>query len=199
MPAAILRCPVTAMVDAEPLGRLSTPLEGTGHHPWEPLAPIAAPLCLHQALVKPAWVDYNGHMSESCYLLVFGDNSDAFFRYIGIDEAYRDSGGQSLYTVETHLHNLREVSEGEPLKLTLQLLDVDEKRLHIFHAMYHGVSGDLLATGEQMLVHVDMQAGRSVDMPADIFQRVTAIRAAHAHLPTPRQVGHTIGIRRKLL
>ena len=199
MLAATLRCPLTAMVDAKSPGRLSTPLEGTGHYPWDPLAPIASPLSLHQTLVKPAWVDYNGHMSESCYLLVFGDNSDAFFRYIGIDEAYRDSGGQSLYTVETHLHNLQEVSEGEPLRLTLQLLDADEKRLHIFHAMYHGVRGDLLATGEQMLVHVDMQAGRSVNMPVDLLQRVTAIRAAHAHLPMPQQVGHAIGIRHKVL
>jgi carnitine 3-dehydrogenase len=198
MVVATLRCPVTVMVDAKLSSRLSTPLEGTGHRPWEPLAPIAAPLCLHQTRVKPVWVDYNGHMSESCYLLVFGDNSDAFFRYIGIDEEYRDSGGQSLYSVETHLHNLLEVSENEPLKLTLQLLDADEKRLHIFHAMHHGVSGDLLATGEQMLVHVDMRAGRSVDMPTDLFQRVTAIRAAHAHLPMPQQVGHTIGIRHKV-
>jgi len=196
MLAATLHCLVNAMVDTRQPDRLGTPLEGTGHVPWDPLAPIAAPLCLHQTLVKSAWVDYNGHMSESCYLLVFGDNSDAFFRFIGIDEEYRDSGGQSLYTVETHLHNLREVSDGEPLRLTLQLLDADEKRLHIFHAMYHGESGDLLATGEQMLVHVNMQAGRTVDMPADLFQRVMAIRAAHARLPVPRQVGHAIGIRR---
>jgi acyl-CoA thioester hydrolase len=197
MRAATLHCRAIAMVDAKLGDRLGTPLEGMGHHPWDPLASIASPLCLHQTLVKSAWVDYNGHMSESCYLLVFGDNSDAFFRYIGIDEEYRDAGGRSLYTVETHLHNLQEVSEGEPLRLTLQLLDADEKRLHIFHTMYHGVSGDLLATGEQMLVHVNMQAGRSVDMPSDLLQRVMAIRAAHARLPVPQQVGHTIGIRRK--
>ena len=176
--------------------RLSTPLEGTGRRPWDPQAFIAAPLCLHRPTVLPQWVDYNGHMSESCYLLVFGDNSDAFFRFIGIDEAYRDAG-HSLYTVETHLHNLREASVGEPLRLTLQLLDADEKRLHIFHAMYHANSGDLLATAEQMLVHVAMREGRSVAMPDYLYQRVSAIRAAHAVLSRPPQAGHTIGIRRK--
>ena len=175
---------------------LTTPLEGTGHHTWDPDAAIAAPLCLLTTTVAPQWVDYNGHMSESCYLLVFGDNSDAFFRFIGIDEAYR-AAGHSLYTVQTQLHNLREVSEGEPIRLTLQLLDADEKRLHIFHAMLHGTSGELLATGEQMLVHVDMRAGRSVPMPAEMQAKVRAIRAAHAGLPTPAQVGQPIGIRRK--
>lgn len=177
-------------------GRLTTPLEGTGHQPWNPDAPIAAPLCLLTTTVAPQWVDYNGHMSESCYLLVFGDNSDAFFRFIGIDESYR-AAGHSLYTVQTQIHNLREVSEGEPIRLTLQLLDADEKRLHIFHAMFHGESGELLATGEQMLVHVDMAQGRSAAMPADLGQRVQAILAAHAGLPKPAQAGQPIGIRRK--
>ena len=157
---------------------------------------IAAPLCLLKTTVAPQWVDYNGHMSESCYLLVFGDNSDAFFRFIGIDEAYR-AAGHSLYTVQTHLHNLREVAQGEPIRLTLQLLDADEKRVHLFHAMFHGISGELLATGEQMLVHVDMTEGRAVAMPHDLQQRVLAIRAAHAGLPKPAQAGQPIGIRRK--
>jgi len=176
---------------------LGTPLEGTPAPPWDPAAPIAAPLCLYRPTVLPAWVDYNGHMSESCYLLVFGDNSDAFFRLVGIDEAYRDQGGHSLYTVQTHIHNIREVAEGEPLRLSLQLLDFDDKRVHIFHAMHHGASGDLLATGEQMLVHVDIAQGRATPMPADLQARLHAIAHAHASLPTPPQVGKPMGIRRK--
>ncbi len=179
-----------------PVHALTTPLEGSGHHAWDPQAPIAAPLCLLQATVSPAWVDYNGHMSESCYLLVFGDNSDAFFRFIGIDEAYR-AAGHSLYTVQTHLHNLRECSQGDPIRLTLQLLDCDDKRLHIFHAMFNGTSGELLATGEQMLVHVAMREGRSVALPPELRAKVLAIRKAHAALPQPAQAGQPIGIRRK--
>lgn len=177
--------------------RLHTPLEGTGHQPWDPLRPIDAPLALHQTEVREEWVDYNQHMSESCYLLVFGDNSDAFFRFVGVDEDYRDRGGHSFYTVETHLHNLREAALGVPLRLELQLLDLDPKRMHIFHAMRHGESGDLLATGEQMLVHVDMKQGRAAPMPHDLFERLQAIQAAHAALPRPTQAGSSIGIRRR--
>ena len=176
--------------------RLTTPLEGTGHRPWDPNARIDAPLCLLKTTVAPQWVDYNGHMSESCYLLVFGDNSDAFFRFIGIDENYR-AAGHSLYTVQTHLHNLHEVAQGEAIRLTLQLLGADEKRVHLFHAMFHGISGELMATGEQMLVHVDMTEGRAVPMPQDLQQRVLAILAAHSGLPKPAQAGQPIGIRRK--
>ncbi len=177
------------------MSRVRTPLEGTPSPPWNPHAPIAAPLSLYRPTVLPEWVDYNGHMSESCYLLVFGDDSDAFFRFVGVDEQYR-STGFSLYTLQTHLHHVREVAEGEPLRLDLQLLDLDAKRVHLVHSMFHAGTGTLLATAEQMLAHVDMQAGRTAPMPDFLQQRLQAIRAAHASLPRPPQVGQPIGIRR---
>jgi carnitine 3-dehydrogenase len=103
----------------------------------------------------------------------------------------------SLYTVETHIHNIKEASEGDPLKLTLQVLDVDAKRVHIFHSMFHAATGELLATGEQMLLHVDMNAGRAAPMPDWLHAHVQAIHTAHTTLPRPSQAGAAIGIRRK--
>ena len=163
---------------------------------WQPDETVEAPLRLYDTTVQPEWLDYNGHMSESCYLLAFGDASDALFRYIGIDEAYR-AGGSSFYTVETHLNNYREVGGGEPLSFTTQVLDLDEKRLHFFHAMYHGRDGDLLATTEQMLLHVDMTGPRTAPIAPEVFEALTAIRAAHADLPHPEQAGRRIGIKRR--
>lgn len=180
---------------ATPGHGLRTPLEGIAAQPIDPNAPIAAPLHLIQPTVPRDWVDYNGHMSESCYLLAFGDQSDAFFRLLGIDEAYR-AGGYSLFTVQTMIFNLAEAHLGDRLDLSLQLLDADEKRLHIFHAMYNADTGILLATGEQMLVHVDMTAGRSAPMPDMLQARVDAVRKAHAHLPMPTQAGRNIAIKR---
>ena len=178
------------------MDRVVTPYEGSGHRPWDDDAVIPAPLRLHDTPVSPRWVDYNGHMSESCYLLVFGDNADAFFRYLGIDEQYRESG-RSLYTVETHIHNRREAAESEPLALSLRVLDHDAKRVHVFHEMHHGESGVLLATAEQMLVHVDTRQGRSAEMPQHIQDRLAAIRRAHAVLEVPRVVGRPMAIRPK--
>ncbi len=174
---------------------LRTPLEGVAAAAWDPATLVPAPLRLISPAVPPEWVDYNGHMSESCYLLVFGDQSDAFFRYIGIDEAYR-AAGHSLFTVQTMIFNLAEAHLGDRLDLSLQLLDADDKRLHIFHAMHNADTGELLATGEQMLVHVDMAAGKSAPMPPDLRARVQAVLAAHAALPVPSQAGRNIAIKR---
>ncbi|MHA6799444.1 thioesterase family protein [Bounagaea algeriensis] len=182
------------MGNTEEHDRIVTPYEGTGHRCWSREGEVPAPLHLHETPVSPRWVDYNGHMSESCFLLVFGDNADAFFRYVGIGEQYRHDGG-SLYTVQTHLHNLREAAEGQPLALSLQVLDCDAKRLHVFHEMRDGTTGALLATAEQLLLHVDTSTGRTTPMPADLRERVETVRAAHAGLAVPEQVGRPLGIR----
>ena len=159
--------------------------------PWTPGAEIAAPLDLYAAVVEPDWVDYNGHMSEWAFLTVFGWASDALFRYLGIDEAYRN-GGHSYYTVETHLNHRREASLGEPVRVTTQVLGSDAKRLHIFHTMYR--DAEMLCTGEQMLVHVDTAAGRSVPLSGGPAAAVAAVTAAHASMPVPSQAGSRMAI-----
>ena len=154
---------------------------------------IPAPFRLSEVTVSAAWTDYNHHLTESAYLLIMGESSDAFFRFFGVDDAYR-AAGHSLYTVETHLRNLREAREGERLSLTIQLLGTDAKRLHILHEMYLAAGG-LIATAEQMLLHVDTRAGLAAPFPAPIAGRLREIRAAHAAaLPVPEYVGRSIRI-----
>ena len=158
-------------------------------------SPTAAPLCLYGTTVPADWLDYNGHVSEWCYLLLVGEAADAFFRFVGIDEAYR-AGGHSLYTAETHLHHLRESSAGDRLAVPLQLLGAGPRSLHLFHTVRDQVTGEDVATAEQLLVHVDMAAGRAAPMPPGLLSRVAEITAAHAALPRPAAAGHVMGIRR---
>lgn len=156
--------------------------------PWRSGDVPAAPLRLYRTPVEPEWVDYNGHMTESAYLTAAGWASDKLFRYIGDDEAYR-AAGNSFYTVETHITYVREVAVHEPIEFTTQVLGVDAKRLHLVHCMFHGDDGGLLCTAEQMLVHVDMVAGRSAPILPHVAAALQAIVTAHAGLPVPPQVG----------
>ena len=163
---------------------------------WTPGAEIETPLKLYERAVDPNWIDYNGHMTEASYLTAFGDASDALFRYVGIDEAYR-AAGHSFYTVETHINYYQEVSSGEPLQITTQLLGLDEKRLHLFHTMTHGLTHNLLATTEQMLVHVDMKAASASPIGPDVYTALNAIMAVHQAMPIPKQVGWQITLKKK--
>ncbi|MCF3945159.1 carnitine 3-dehydrogenase [Acidiphilium iwatense] len=151
------------------------------------------PLQLHTGRVLPEWVDYNNHMTESRYLQIFGDSSDALFHSIGIDGDYHASGF-SYYTVETHIVHRREIAGLEPFYTTTQILDADPKRLHVFHRLHHGRSHDLLASAEQMLLHVDTRQSRACPARADIHERVIALRDAHVHLERPEQAGRHVGV-----
>jgi acyl-CoA thioester hydrolase len=160
-------------------------------------------LQLYSTSVRAEWVDYNDHLSEWAYLLIFGDNADAFFRYIGIDDDYR-AAGHSLYTAETHLRHLREVKLGESLALTLQVLGLDRKRLHLLHEMHavaRGAPGGrppglaprgCVATGEQMLLHVDTGTGRVAPFGAGLAERLRALAVSHSVLSVPDYVGRPI-------
>lgn len=152
---------------------------------------IDAPLRLHTTRVKASWVDYNDHLSEWAYLLIFGDNADAFFRFIGIDEAYR-AAEQSLYTAETHLRHLREVKLGQLVTLTLQVLGCDDKRLHVLHEMF--AESHPVATAEQILLHVSTHEGRVVPFGAELAGRLSEIAAAHDKLLVPDYVGRPIRV-----
>ena len=155
---------------------------------------LSKPLALHQDVVQPQWVDYNNHMTEGSYLLVMGDASDALFRFIGIDQGYRDSG-MSFYTVETHMLNKAEISAGEGFRITTQVLNLDEKRLHIFHRMERTEDGVLVASGEQMLLHVNSQESRACPIREDVKGNLDRIFAEHRDLAAPDDAGRSIGIR----
>jgi len=174
---------------------------------------LRAPLRLHTGTVAPEWVDYNEHMTESRYLQAFGDASDALFRYIGVDREYH-AAGCSYYTAETHINFLREVSVDARFVVTTQLLGGDAKRIHLFHRMHAahdggggGVGdgadagdgdggGELLATTEQLLLHVDTAAGKVCPAHADVFARLKRLIDAHAALPAPAQAGRAIKTKR---
>ncbi|WP_085902662.1 carnitine 3-dehydrogenase [Kiloniella majae] len=159
----------------------------SGSTEWTDGDDLSQPLDLHGDKVHPEWVDYNNHMTESRYLQVFGDASDALFRYVGVNAEYH-ANGNSYYTVETHINNILEVAVHEPLRVTTQLLGLDDKRLHFYHRMYNSKDNSLLATAEQMVLHVDMKAGKACPAKPEILNVLGKILNAHKKLPAPERL-----------
>jgi carnitine 3-dehydrogenase / betainyl-CoA thioesterase len=144
---------------------------------------------LHRMRVPAEWIDYNGHVHESRYLQVFGDATDGLLARIGVDAAYLEAG-HSYFTVETHLFHLDEASAGDRLEVATQILGADDKRLHLFHEMRR--DGTVVATAEQMLLHVGTAAGRATPADGPVRQRVAELAALHAALPRPERAGRAI-------
>jgi acyl-CoA thioester hydrolase len=155
---------------------------------------MQAPYLCTERRVEPAWIDYNGHMNMAYYNLVFDQALDVVFDELGIGAAYVRDGGGSCFTVEIHVTYIQELKLGDPMRLTFQLLDWDEKRLHFFGAMYHAQEGYLAATSEQLSLHVDMRTRKAGPLPLPAQQRIAEMMQAHCHLETPPQVGHVMQI-----
>jgi acyl-CoA thioesterase FadM len=63
----------------------------------------------------------------------------------------------------------------------------------VFHAVYRTDDDALLATAEQMLLHVDAARGRAAPAAPAVLARVAEIAAAHAALPRPDRAGRAVG------
>ena len=152
----------------------------------------ARPLRLYRATVRPDWTDYNGHMNESRYLEVFSEATDAAMRFVGCDDTYL-AGGGSYFTAETHICHLGEARVQEPLYVESQTLAADGKKWRLFHRLYNARSEELLATGEHLLLHVDLETRRVAPAREPVAARLAALAAAQAALPLPEQAGNAIG------
>jgi carnitine 3-dehydrogenase len=148
-------------------------------------------LALHEVLVEPSWIDYNGHMTEHRYLEVMADTTDAFLRAIGVLGPYIDTG-RSYYTVETHIRHLGEARGGDRISVATRLLGHDTKRLHLFHELHRAEDDALIATGEHMLLHVDRGAGKTTPAAPEILAALQEIAAAQRDLPWPEGAGNQV-------
>jgi acyl-CoA thioester hydrolase len=160
----------------------------------DPVDSLNTPPVSYRDRVRAEWVDYNGHMSEAYYVLVFGHATDAFYDLIGMDDDYRRATSRSVYTLESHISYLMEIGEGEELVVRTQVLGADHKRIHLFHAMHHGEPGDLLATSELMLLHVDTTTPGAVAFAPEVRKRLDKIAQAHTDLPRPGRAGRSISL-----
>ena len=156
-----------------------------------------APVTCPRQQVEKEWIDYNGHLNMAFYHVLFDRAVDHLYDLLGVGAEYVAAGGGSCFTLEVHVAYLSELVAGDPVSVTLQLLDHDEKRLHYYEEMFHAETGELVATSEQLALHVDMNERRSAPFPEDISSRIETLMDSHSALPTPERVGHTIGIRRK--
>jgi acyl-CoA thioester hydrolase len=147
--------------------------------------------------VEPAWIDYNGHLNMAYYHVIFDRAVDEIFLALGLGPDYRRERGGSTFTAEIHTVYKREIGLEDPLRVTLQLVGHDDKRLHGYQEIRHADEGWVSATCEFLTLHMDMTSRRVAPFPADIRDRVERMAASHAGLPRPPDLGRTIGLRRR--
>jgi acyl-CoA thioester hydrolase len=151
-----------------------------------------------QGVVAHEWVDYNGHLNDAYYLVIFSYATDGLMAHIGLDAAGRAATGHTMYTLEVHLNYVQEVHEGVAVEVRTQILGLDAKRVHLFHTLHRQDDGTLLATNEQMLANIDASNATTGPKTAPFVPAVAAqllpLAQAHAVLPRPANAGRSIAL-----
>ncbi|MEM5435709.1 thioesterase family protein [Paraburkholderia diazotrophica] len=156
--------------------------------------PRHAELPAYHDVVRAEWVDYNGHLRDAFYMLIFSFATDALIDQIGLDDTVRKARGRSIYTLEAHINYLREIKEGAQVRVEMRVLAHDAKRMHLYLEMFADESDEPVAAGEQMLLHVDTSGPRSAVFDSDVETRVHALVDAQAALPAAQYAGRVIGL-----
>jgi acyl-CoA thioester hydrolase len=154
-----------------------------------------APFERFEGEVLPAWIDYNGHMNLAYYTVLFDGATDLLFDELGLGLDYRQTRKLGTFVAETHNLFERELLVGARVRVTTQILGLDDKRLHLGHEMYAlDSSARRCAMQELMFLHVDLAQRRVSPFPDDLHRRIAAAAEAHARLPRPDWLGRRVAL-----
>jgi acyl-CoA thioester hydrolase len=144
-------------------------------------AAASGPVALYRTGIEAGWIDYNGHLRDAYYGLIVSLAADALMDRIGIDESYRQRSHNTLYTLEMHVHFLREVKQDATVEVTVRILGSDSKRIHAAFDMRCAGDPEVVATAETMLLHVHQaRTPAAAPFPPEVLQQLAAFARSGA-------------------
>jgi acyl-CoA thioester hydrolase len=131
----------------------------------------------YRATILPDWIDYNGHVRDAYYTVALSYAIDEVMDHLGLDAAYRERTKCTLYTLELHMHFLREVKSTDELTVSTSVLDFDRKRIHAGCEFNCARMSEPAALAEVMLLHVHQgEKVASASLPPEVLSRLEALK-----------------------
>ena len=153
---------------------------------------------LYRTAMQPEWIDYNGHLRDAFYGLIVSYAVDELMDRLGIDAAYRARTANTLYTVEMHVHFMREVKKDDFVLVKVRLLASDQKRIHAAFDVIREGDGEVAASIEQMLLHVHQgETVKTVPFSPETTGALSALAAATGSAPEVGPGSRRMELRRK--
>ena len=111
---------------------------------------------LTSKIIIKDWIDYNGHMNLSYYILVFDMGAEVILSKFQMGEQAAKTTKRSTMVVETHTNYIKEVKENDEVIISLSHVDHDKKRLHYKLEMYERSKNILSATTEVLALYINL-------------------------------------------
>ncbi len=141
--------------------------------------------------VLDEWLDGLGHMNMRFYLHVFTDAADAaFFEQFYSPEAL--ATGFSTVTAELHLNYIHEARAGQAFDVSTWIVALGEKKLHLYQEMRAASDGQLLATCEQLWLHIYLELSKVVPFAPLMHQCLATMSDGSQELPADAKLGRSI-------
>tara|TARA_B100000780_G_scaffold242966_1_gene186007 strand:+ start:1331 stop:1801 length:471 start_codon:yes stop_codon:yes gene_type:complete len=120
-----------------------------------------------QKIIKD-WIDYNGHMNVTYYLLIFdkygADNLNTIFK---MGEHSAKTTGMSTMIVETNITYNQELKLDDEVDINLIYFDHDKKRLQYKLEIIHKKNKYLASTFEALALYVDLNTRKVKEFEKD--------------------------------
>lgn len=146
-----------------------------------------------ESVVRPEWIDHNGHMNVAFFVLAFDEATDAVYETWGLGLEYPDTSGCSVFTLGIDVDYHRELFAGDALRIDTTLIDCDAKRIHYVHRMF-ATDSTLCARNECLCMNIDLESRRACPFPPSVMTTLEASVDRDAGIDG---VGRTLGIRHR--
>ena len=113
------------------------------------------------------WIDYNGHMNLSYYILVFDMGAEVILSKFKMGEQSARTTKRSTMVVETHTNYIKEVKENDEVTIYLSHIDHDKKRLNYKLEMYEKSKNILSATTEVLALYMNLDERKVTEFEKD--------------------------------
>lgn len=124
--------------------------------------------------VRPEWLDHNGHVNVAYFVVAFDEATDAVYGRWGLGLDYPQASGCSVFTLGMNVDYLAELFENDSVRIVTDLVDVDDKRIHYFHRMFHATSDKLVARNECLCMNINLQTRRSQSFSSSVQKKLYA-------------------------
>ena len=148
-----------------------------------------------QTPVLEDWIDYNDHLKDAFFLVIFTKATDTLQIHLCLSLEHIKNTGETLFTVESHLAYVQQIGVGEMVTVTSKILETDTKRMRIFHSMFNN-QDELLATVEMLLICYNLESQKVTNFSPMMQQSLSLFATEYGPLTWPKNAGKGIALKR---
>jgi acyl-CoA thioesterase FadM len=127
--------------------------------------------------IKPREVDVAGAATLSAYVHRFSAANGHALAAFGMTPAYMRDDRRGFSTFEFQLEFVGELHAGDLVAVKSGLLHVGTSSVRIFHKLFNDRSAELVATLDQLGVHLDLDARRPTPLPEALKDKARTLLA----------------------